>query len=157
MFSFFLAKDLLALQPGDQAIDFVLETVNVDNSRVTESILKRRNGEEYLLLFFYQSHCIPSRNSFPYISRLKKEFSSKLAIKLINSDKSMAEIEDYFTEFRDMTQFPVAIEDNYAAVRAYGRKYTPTFFILNKKNKIVYRYIGTPSESTMRVFRSKIK
>jgi thiol-disulfide isomerase/thioredoxin len=149
---FFIMQSAFALQVGDKAIDFKLLTINVDNSEQKESILYRRNSEDFLLIMFYQSHCIPSRNSFPSLEKLKLKYKNDLAIKLVNSDYSMAELKDYFIEFRSITKFPVAIEDDYKAVRKYTRKYTPTFFLLNKKNRIIHKMLGTPSAQALSRF-----
>jgi thiol-disulfide isomerase/thioredoxin len=145
------------LEVGDTAPCIVLRDVQPDSREVTQCIRNRPENTKYILLEFFSVTCSACIDNMPVVSQLANDVHLSAAMRLVAIDRDEASVRQYIRETpRELMPFPIALDTSREAKRAYGIYATPTLFILNQDNQIVYKHIGTVSPEDVATIKNKV-
>lgn len=99
-----------------------------------------------VLIDVWTFDCWNCYRSFPWLNALEKKYQDK-AFQVIgvhtpefDHEKIRANIEDKMAEFK--LHHPVMIDNDFSYWRALNNRYWPTYYLVDKTGKIVYRHVG---------------
>ena len=133
-----------SLNVGDVAPCVVLTGLD-SNGNDTEGCIRDQEAseQEYTILDFFSIDCSACEKSLPVLSRIAKAAKGKATTRLVSIDSNETEVRDYLNRKKGFIHFPVAFDLEQEAASAYGVQQIPTVFILNKKNEVVFKHVGT--------------
>jgi thiol-disulfide isomerase/thioredoxin len=115
------------------------------NDRTTTLSEIKESGKKYTLLDFWGTWCSPCKELTPELKRIRKEYSKRLAIVGIALDANVKSVNDYVDKNK-MNWFHafIARENRKGTIiEELQIKSYPTFMLLDNKNKIIYRGVGS--------------
>ena len=150
-----VAFNLYAYEVGDVVSCVKLDDLQVDRSVEFHCVESRDAGERYVLIEFISINCGPCVESLPSLDQLSKEFDGKLTVRAASIDRNLDLVNEFLArpENAQYITFPFAFDNNREAAKLYGIAYTPTMFILDENNKIVYEHIGLLFDVDMQAIR----
>jgi len=131
-------------QVGDNARDFKLK--NIDGSMVSLSDYQDAKG---FIVIFTCNHCPYSKIYEDRIILLDKKYKPKgYPVIAINPNDPVRQPQDSYKNMKTRAKrkgftFPYLVDETQDITAAYGARYTPHVFVLNKSNsKLKVAYIG---------------
>ena len=96
---------------------------------------------------FWATWCPPCRASIPHLTKLQAEYKDKVTIVGVSLDDAPArKVKDFVTKQGEAMEYTVAYEKkgkvSRAYSRAFGQRYIPHAFIVDRQGKIVW--VGSP-------------
>lgn len=97
-------------------------------------------AKEFVVVVFTCNSCACSEEYENRIIALSKKYAEKVAVVAINVNTIAADNLDAMKKKAEKKKFPFLYlyDDSQQIGTAYGAKYTPEFFVLNKERKIAY-------------------
>ncbi|MFC3899735.1 redoxin domain-containing protein [Aliicoccus persicus] len=129
---FNLTSDTQAVQVGDEAIDFQLETLNGDSIQLSEV-----NSEKGVILNFWGTWCKPCREEMPDMNRIYNEGHENYEIIAINVSEDEQQINQFLSSLDEELDFPIALDRNRDVTKAYQVGPLPTTIAINKEGVVV--------------------
>ncbi len=104
-------------------------------------------GEEWVIVDFFATYCIPCKEEIPELEVLMEEFGDiSLNCFVMATDKDGGSIvEPYFRE--TPTTLTVLIDRYMVTAKRYGVDSIPTVFLINPEGKIEFKAIGYSKEA----------
>jgi thiol-disulfide isomerase/thioredoxin len=128
---------------GDHAPCVVLKDIQPDNTEIEQCIRTKPENAKYLLLEFFSVTCSDCQENMPILSKLAYEVSTTSGTRLVAIDRNEAQIRKYLQDTsKTLLHSPVALDIERDAKKAYGVVETPTLFILDKDNQVVFKHSG---------------
>ena len=145
----------IALEVGETAPCVVLNQIQADGTDVEGCIMHTIDeAHKHTLLEFFSITCGACSENLPIVSALHDEFKDSLTVRLVSVDRNEAKVRSHVLEHRNLIQFPVALDLDRDAKRAYDIIATPTQYLLNRDNVVVYKNIGTLDDEQLAKLRS---
>ncbi len=146
---------LKMLEPGEEAVDFVIKTLDGDDYKLSDTI-----GDKIILLLFWSIFCQPCQEEIPIIkdlyNKVGKDVMTVLAVSL-DGEKRIPAIRKYIKQNKlDFVFLMDVFSDDassFVASDTYGVLGTPTFYIIDKKGIITNNHTG---KSTLKDLLKKI-
>ncbi len=161
--SFVLAATLwgpsaFALNVGDTAPAIQLSTLATDGTLSDVNLLSRDLGEQrFTMLEFFSITCGPCVRNLPTYNSLGNEIVPTTKTRLVAIDRDVGAVTEFVNVNRAHVQMPVSFDNNRDALRAYGVRATPTLFILDANQQIIYKHVGTLSAADVSEIRSLVQ
>jgi peroxiredoxin len=152
-----VAAPCFALEVGDKAPCVQLDDVQADGSVINQCIRTHQANQQYTLLEFFSTTCSDCAQNLPNVSTLEKEIQGTTTVRLVGIDRNADQTKTYIAAHRDLIQFPVAIDSDRDAKQAYGVVETPTVFILDSNNKVIYKHVDVFSDQDENDIRALVK
>ncbi len=138
------SQSALAIEVGETAPNVNLDQVQPDNSPLNGSILERLHaGQRFTMIEFFSITCNPCIESIPVLKTLNTDITSTTQMRSIALDRNEAAARAFVSERRSDLTYSVAFDSSRSATAAYGVRYTPTSFIIDSNNKVIYKHVGT--------------
>lgn len=141
------ASTTFALEVGDDAPCVVLEHAQPDGTMSEHCIREPEFANKPVILDFFSISCSYCIQSFPELNQLSANKATSATFRSIALDRNEAQVLDFIKTRQDLIKHEVALDSSRNASKAYGIQYTPTIYILNAKNKVVYKHIGLVDKS----------
>ncbi len=138
-FALFLAARVWALEPGGVVRDFTLKGTDEKQYRLSTLLLEN----EAAVVVFLSARCPYSNSYNDRYNRLTSVLSSlngkKVAFLAVNSlsAETLDEIRKHAADKQYV--FPVLLDAQQEAARAFGAEVTPEAFLVDKQRRILYR------------------
>lgn len=120
------------------------DNVNVSTSPNTIALLEQQLKAEkgkVVYVDFWASWCIPCRESFPWLNKLKTQHQAQgFSIISINLDHSRTLADEFLTQIP--ANFPVIFDPKGLIARQYKLNGMPSSFIVNRQGQIVSAHVG---------------
>ncbi|MDZ4678168.1 MAG: TlpA disulfide reductase family protein [Oligoflexia bacterium] len=142
-----LSFSALATEVGDQAPCLNVDQIKVDGSRANHSLCDRNEGTQYLLLDFFQTTCGSCIDNLPNLTKLSIEAQTTTTTRLIAIDRNEQAVVDFVRKYQDLIKFEVPLDSKRAVAQAYNTYSTPTTYVVDKTNKVIYKHIGGWSDA----------
>jgi len=137
LYSSFTEEDQEVVQVGDQAPNFQLPTVNMEQETMTLSELEGKG----VMLNFWGTWCPPCKEEMPFMEKLYPEYKEKgVEIVAVALDDSRLVIEGFIEDYG--LTFPNLHDKNYQVNDAYGVGYLPATFFINEDGEVVNKVVG---------------
>ena len=155
--TFVVSTQSFAIEVGQNAPRVDLVQVQADGGEISDGITSRNSGQNFTILEFFSVTCGPCTRNLPYMAQLSKETGSNTVTRLIGIDRDEDAIRTYVKQHRDTIQFPVALDTKRVAKNAYDILYTPTTFVIDANDKVIYKKIGTFNSSDVENIKALVK
>ncbi len=143
-----------ALEVGDAAPCVVLEDVQTDGSSIEQCIRTRPPGQKYVLIEFFSITCSACEANLPILSQLSADILGQAQVREVSIDKNRDSILTFLQAKKSLINFPVALDVDRDAKKSYGVTATPTIFVLDENNTVVYKSIGVFSQKQLNAIKS---
>lgn len=152
------APHAFALNVGDDAPCVVLEQQLVSGEQVEGCIRDQLKPEtqEFTLLDFSSIYCSTCEANLPTLSQLALDIDATTTTRKVTIDRSKEAVKEYLEEKGELITFPVAFDTDRDAKAAYHVVSTPTLFILNKENKVIYKHRGLLKDEDVREIKELV-
>ncbi len=135
------SANAMALEVGDQAPCVVLDIVETDGSQTISCIRDSRDDQGYTLIEFFSTTCAPCIQNIPTLSSLARDLDSVATLTAVAIDRDAGLVYNLLNRRPDIN-YGVALDSSRDAMRAYGIRFTPTLYIINKNNTVLYKHVG---------------
>ncbi|KJR41499.1 redoxin domain-containing protein [Candidatus Magnetoovum chiemensis] len=148
VFVFFLIT-LTSAMPSYSIPPAPWEIEELDNAPAPDFKLKSVDGQEVslsslkgkvVLLNFWATWCDPCRDEMPSLNKLYKEFKDKNFVVLGISSENARDVKAFLNS--NPLEFLMLIAPNSSVSKSYKVFMMPTSFLIDKKGRIVNKYLG---------------
>lgn len=129
---FNLTSDSKAVQVGDEAVDFQLETL--DGGTVQLSDINEDNG---VILNFWGTWCEPCREEMPDMNQIYNEGHDEYELIAVNVSEGEQQINQFLMSLDEELAFPIALDRNRDVTKAYQISPLPTTIAIDKNGIVV--------------------
>ena len=137
-----------AIEVGDHAPCTVLRDLQPDGKEIQQCVSTKSEKTGYLLLEFFSITCGPCLDNMPTLSKLATEIQTQATTRIAAIDRNEQDIRSFLqNNSKSLIHFPLALDTNRDAKRAYQVTATPTLFIIDSHDQVVYKHIGTMDSS----------
>lgn len=134
-----LSATVSAAEVGDTVPCVTLNNVYPDGSEKVECI----HGEGGIsVVEFFQVNCGPCRRNLPTFSALATDLAGQASFRMVGIDRKESMTRDYMSQRAEFFHFPVALDTNRKATKAFKIPGTPTLFIINAQDEVIYKHVG---------------
>lgn len=134
-----------ALELGQTAPCVVLEHLNTNGSTAEHCIRDHSKNQTHTLIEFFSITCSACQENHPKITALGQSLNDVATTRFISIDRNKQSVLDYVNARRAEFVFEVAFDTDRDAKKAYEVNATPTLYILNHNNAVVYKHVGVLS------------
>jgi peroxiredoxin len=128
-----------ALGVGEKAPCVELNNLAPDGSE-SDHCIRQPNAEgQFKILEFFSATCSDCAQNLPIISAVAAKTETVATTRLIGLDRDEKLTREYTKAHSDLIHFEVALDTNRDATKAYSVVATPTVFVLDPKNTVVFR------------------
>jgi thiol-disulfide isomerase/thioredoxin len=136
-----------ALEVGDHAPCVVLNHIAADGMESEHCIREPEEGTRTKLkvLEFFSAVCSDCHKNLPIFSQLSMDLQGQATFRLVAIDRDESLVRDYIKTERDNIRFEVALDTSRDAKKAYNIVATPTLFVLDAQDTVLYKHQGVLS------------
>lgn len=146
--SLFMASLSFALEVGDTASCLKLDSIQVDDTLGIKCYSDKDTAvQEYTIVEFSSINCSACLANFSTFNDLGIAVQDYAVTRTIMLDRVRKDVIAFVKKNRSDFSHDVALDDKRAASKEFEIMYTPTLFILDSSRKIVYKHIGTLSQT----------
>ncbi len=132
----------LGLGVGQVGPCVVLTDIQPNGKEIEQCIRTRDANQKYTLMEFFSISCEDCQVNLPIVSQLTPNLEKTTKTRLIAIDKDEVAVRSYLKDQQSLIGMPVALDSMKQAVRAYDVILTPTLFLIDKKNNIIFKHEG---------------
>ncbi|MDF2856132.1 MAG: hypothetical protein K0Q87_1983 [Neobacillus sp.] len=140
------------IQKGDMAVDFTLETIDGEVSKLSDYKGKK------LILNFWATWCPPCKAEMPHMEKFYEENKDNnvviLAVNLTSSESNESNVRAFIKDYR--LAFPVLMDTDGSVGDTYQAISIPTTYFIDSKGIIQQKLVGPMSKDTMEDLIRKI-
>jgi thiol-disulfide isomerase/thioredoxin len=101
--------------------------------------------DRVVLLEFWTFACVNCQRTLPFLRRIHEQNQPDLTVVGVHSpefsfERSVRNVEHAVREHR--LEYPVGVDNDFVAWRAYGNRYWPTMYLIDGAGQIRYTQIG---------------
>ncbi len=128
-----------AIDADDQAPSIPLKQLEGNIiSKITE--VNTYKGK-LIYLDFWASWCGPCRQSFPFLNKIRNQYSSQgFEVIAVNVDTELADARKFLKNFP--VDYPILLDPEGKMPIAYDIRGLPTAFIIDRQGTVVYKHLG---------------
>jgi thiol-disulfide isomerase/thioredoxin len=124
------------------------ELVGVDpwfNTTDGEPLRLAALRDRVVLLEFWTFACVNCQRTLPFLRRVHDQYGPDLAVVGVHSpefafERSVQNVERAVREHG--LEYPVGLDNDFVAWNAYGSRYWPTMYLIDRAGRIRYTHIG---------------
>ena len=137
-----LGMNAAALEVGDQAPCVVVNQIQTNNTESEHCIRDHLDSQKATLMEFFSITCTSCEQNLPNVINLGSALAPQATTRMISIDRSVTDVKNYITKNRQHLPFEIALDSDRDAKAAYGVVATPTLFVLDKNNTVVFKHMG---------------
>lgn len=151
------ASHAFALDVGQPAPCVILDDIQTDGSIINECIRTQNPGTTHTLIEFFSVTCSDCQANLPKVSQLNSMISGTTTVRLVSIDRNADDVKQYIATNKSLINFPVALDINRSALKAYGVDVTPTVFILDSNLNVIYKHEGVFADQDLLDIQGLVK
>lgn len=132
----------MALEVGEVAPCVVLENYQPNGESVDHCIREHAENQTHTIIEFFSITCSACAENLPKIKALGDQVAELATTRLVSIDRKIDQVKSYVENHRESITFEVAFDFERDAKKAYGVISTPTVFVLDHNNVVVYKHEG---------------
>jgi peroxiredoxin len=136
-----------ALEVGNQAPCVELNQIAINGSESVHCIRDRAIKTQALVQEFFSVPCSDCHDSFTTVNAAAAQLGEAATFRLIALDRDEKLVRDFVAGNRDVVTHEVALDSHRDAMKAYGVVATPTVFVLNSQNTIIFKHEGVVTKN----------
>jgi len=135
-----------ATEGGDSAAPRAAEFKGIDHWINSEPLTIAQLRGKVVLVEFWTYTCINCIHVAPYVKQWHQRYKDQ-GLVVVGVHTPEFDEEKVFDNVRDAVQrfgidYPVAQDNGYATWDAYGNRYWPAVYLIDKEGRVVYRHYG---------------
>ncbi len=146
-----------ALEVGDTGPCVVLEDIQTNGQVIEQCIRTPRKKGQFIIIDFFHPKCDDCLENLQKLSTLANDVFVTATTRLVGSDRNETQLRAFLDEHKAKISVPVSIDTGLRAMRAYGVNAVPTVFVLNSRNKILFKHIGALTISDVEAIKALVK
>lgn len=147
-----LEREYFGRRIGNQIKDFKLYNLKEESFKLSDVNL---NNKKFTLIDVWGTWCLPCLKLTPELKRMSKEYSDEVSFLSVAKDDSIQKVKEYVSKNQmNWAHAYIDINKDYTFIKELKVISYPTFILINKKRKIVYRGSG---ESALKEIEKIIK
>jgi len=135
----FAAHSAFALGVGEKAPCVELNNIAPDGTESDHCIRQPNVAGQFKILEFFSATCSDCAANLPVMSSLADKTEKQATTRLVGLDRDEQLLRTYIKSHTDLIHFEVALDTQRAATQAYTVTVTPTVFVLDPNNTVVFR------------------
>lgn len=140
-----LGTGAFALEVGDAAPCVILDGLD-DGGNPTTGCIRDATLPKHTrtIIDFFSVFCSTCKKNLPAVAELTRDLADSATVRYVSIDRKRSDVEKFLKDPQHKAHInnPVAFDLDRDAKNAYGVVSTPTMFILNKNNEVVYKHTG---------------
>lgn len=148
---------VFALEPGEQAPCVVLNHLAPDGTESEHCIREPKAEGQYKILEFFSATCSDCAKNLPKVTALAAKTDGVATTRLVGIDRSESLLREYVKSHADLIRFEVALDTARDAKNAYGVVQTPTLFVLDSQDKVVFRHAGVLADEDLAAIEAIVR
>lgn len=144
---FNLTSDTTAVEVGDEAVDFQLQTLDGEEIQLSEL-----TGGKGVILNFWGTWCEPCREEMPDMNDIYTDGHEDYEIIAVNVAEGDQQINQFLTGLPADLEFPIALDENRDVVEAYQVGPLPTTIAINTDGVVVKKQEYQLSQDDIHAF-----
>jgi thiol-disulfide isomerase/thioredoxin len=145
-----------ALEVGDQAPCVELTQIAADGTENEHCIRDRKFKGQPVVQEFFSVTCSDCFESFDAVNKVSSELEKQATFRLVAVDRDERAVRAFLTQNKSLVTHEVAIDNERTATKVYGVLQTPTIFLLNGQNTIVYKHVGVVDDAAAAALKKAI-
>ena len=135
-----------AYNVGETVQDIAIPHLSTTGAITTKNLLSGESSTQFKVIEFFLTTCPLCNANRPIFSRLNQEFQGKVLFKLVGIDRPNRRtgrpdaILNYVSAHSRELQFEIGLDHDRAAYNLYDITETPTLYVLNANNEVVYKH-----------------
>lgn len=146
-----------ALEVGEVAPCVVLEHVQTDDSSAEHCIRDKKTEQKFTVIEFFSITCPACTENLPNITTLALSVYEQATTRLVSIDRNKADVLTYIANQKAYLPFEIGLDVDRDAKRAYDVISTPTLYVLDNNNTVVYKHSGVLTGSDILHIQKLIK
>lgn len=138
-----------AIELGETAPCVVLEHYQTNGQSAEHCIRDKRETQTHTLIEFFSITCSACKENLPRITAVAAQVENVATTRLVSIDRNIEQVRNYISANRQNYPFEVAFDFERDAKRAYDVTSTPTLFVLDQNNAVVFKHEGVLSNADM--------
>lgn len=144
-----LGLNVYALEVGEVAPCVVLNQVQNSGSEREHCIREPNVEGQKKVLEFFQTTCSDCQKNLPYFLALAYDNKEKVTFRLVGIDRSEDDLREFTRNNAQLGDIEVALDIERDAKKAYGITTTPTLFILDAADIVLYKHVGVLDQESI--------
>ena len=157
LFAIVLSTRGFGLDVGETGPCVVLEDIQPDGSSIEQCIRTPKQKGDFVVLEFFTSKCDDCAANVGIVNTLAGDIAATATTRMVGSDRDAASLNQFLTEHHAQIVIPVSLDTEVNAMKAYGVNAMPTVFVLNSKNKILWKHVGVLSPADVAAIKTVVK
>ncbi len=157
LFAIVLSTRGFGLDVGETGPCVVLEDIQPDGSSIQQCIRTPKQKGEFVVLEFFTSKCEDCAQNVGIVNTLAGEIAATATTRMVGSDRDADSLGKFLQDHHAQIVVPVSLDLEVNAMKAYGVNAMPTVFILNPKNKILWKHVGVLSPEDVAAIKNVVK
>lgn len=138
-----------ALEVGDGAPCVVLNGVSAEGDAVRGCIRDTIDPKHtHTIIDFFSIYCSTCKKNIPAMNQIAADLKASATVRFVSIDPKEDKVKAFLNsaEIKKFVNFETAFDVDRDAKAAYGVRVTPTTFILDSNNDVVYKHSGLITE-----------
>lgn len=98
-----------------------------------------------VIVEFFSTTCSACVANLPNIKRVGKELEGKATVRMVAIDKKIDLVKQFIAKYE--IELEVGLDFQQRAAKAFDVAYTPTLYLMDNRNKLIYQHVGTLKEA----------
>lgn len=146
-----------AIEVDEYAPCVVLEHVKPTGESLDHCIRGPKIEGQFVALEFFSIHCSACQANLPNINRITDELREELTVRMVSVDRNERDVRNYIRRNQNRIPHDVALDSSRDARNLYRVRATPTLFILDQSNTVIFKHVGVLSEAKIQEIIKKIR
>lgn len=142
---------------GTQAPNIVLSNILEDNTLLNAEVTSRMPGQSFTLIEFSSTLCGTCKDALPTLLKVAQDNFDVMQTRIVYIDGKVNNVKKFVDDNRHLLKFPIALDPKKQAITAFGATETPTLFVVNDKNTIVYMHVGVMNDQVANEVKNVIR
>lgn len=152
LISNFSKGDSKVVKEGEQAPNFQLKTINVEEETLALNDFKGKG----VMLNFWATYCPPCKEEMPYMEKLYPKYKEQgVEILAVSLDSTKLVIDKFLNEYK--LTFPILHDKSGQVMDLYRIGPIPTTFFINASGEVVRKVEGPLTLEKLDEYLSEIK
>lgn len=145
-----------ALEVGETAPCVVLNHIAADNTESEHCIRERGEHQKFTLVEFFSITCSACAANLPKLRELGASVEHNALTRMVSIDRNEAAVRAFVKKNRQNLPFEIALDTERDAKRAYDVISTPTLFVLDQNESVVFKHEGVLSTQDIQEIQTLI-
>ncbi len=147
LLSALVSLNVMALEVGETGPCVVLDDIQPSGETISQCLRTPKKKGEFVLLDFSMPKCEDCVENLPLLANLKKDIDATTTTRIVVMSRNAEDAQDFVAEHSGRIDAPFSLDTRLNAKGAYGVDAAPTMFVLNSRNKIIYKHVGILNEA----------